>query len=102
MVFRIGINLGDVMVEGDDIYGDGVNVAARLEKIAEPGGLEQPPDRRMVFRIAFRRRFSSRFAIVSQTILKILANRVSKTSRVQFACIAFPSNRITRRRSSAM
>src|SRR5438270_186366 len=37
--FRIGVNLGDVMVEGDDIYGDGVNVAARLESIAEPGGI---------------------------------------------------------------
>jgi adenylate cyclase len=35
--FRIGINLGDVMLEGDDIYGDGVNIAARLEQIAEPG-----------------------------------------------------------------
>ena len=37
--FRIGVNLGDVIVEGDDIYGDGVNVAARLEAIAEPGGI---------------------------------------------------------------
>ena len=37
--FRIGVNLGDVMVEGDDIYGDGVNVAARLESLAEPGGI---------------------------------------------------------------
>jgi adenylate cyclase len=36
--FRIGINLGDVIVEGDDIHGDGVNVAARLEGLAEPGG----------------------------------------------------------------
>jgi adenylate cyclase len=39
MQFRIGIQLGDVVVEGDRIYGDGVNVAARLESIAEPGGI---------------------------------------------------------------
>jgi adenylate cyclase len=37
--YRIGINLGDIVVEGDDIYGDGVNVAARLEQLAEPGGI---------------------------------------------------------------
>jgi Predicted integral membrane protein len=37
--FRVGINLGDVIVEGEDIYGDGVNVAARLESIAPPGGV---------------------------------------------------------------
>jgi len=36
---RIGVNLGDVIVEGSDIYGDGVNVAARLESLAEPGGV---------------------------------------------------------------
>ena len=35
----IGVNLGDVIIEGDDIYGDGVNVAARLEALAEPGGV---------------------------------------------------------------
>ena len=38
IVFRVGINLGDVIVEGDDLYGDGVNIAARLEALAEPGG----------------------------------------------------------------
>jgi adenylate cyclase len=37
--FRVGINLGDVIVEGDDIYGDGVNVAVRLESVAAPGGI---------------------------------------------------------------
>src|SRR5262249_29974044 len=38
MQFRIGINLGDVVVEGERLYGDGVNIAARLESLAEPGG----------------------------------------------------------------
>jgi TolB-like protein/class 3 adenylate cyclase len=39
MLFRIGINLGDILIEGADILGDGVNVAARLEGVAEPGGI---------------------------------------------------------------
>jgi adenylate cyclase len=39
IVLRIGVNLGDVMVEGSDLYGDGVNIAARLQELAEPGGI---------------------------------------------------------------
>jgi adenylate cyclase len=39
ITFRIGVNLGDVIIDGDDIYGDGVNIAARLEGLAEPGGI---------------------------------------------------------------
>lgn len=39
MRFRVGINLGDVVVDGDDILGDGVNIAARLESLAAPGGI---------------------------------------------------------------
>jgi adenylate cyclase len=37
--FRVGINLGDIIIDGDDIFGDGVNVAARLEGLADPGGI---------------------------------------------------------------
>jgi class 3 adenylate cyclase len=39
MLYRIGINLGDIMIEEHDIAGDGVNIAVRLEGIAEPGGI---------------------------------------------------------------
>ena len=39
IAFRIGVNLGDIIIDGDDIYGDGVNVAARIQEIAEPGGV---------------------------------------------------------------
>ena len=39
MQFRVGLNMGDVIIEGDNLYGEGVNVAARLESAAEPGGI---------------------------------------------------------------
>jgi adenylate cyclase len=39
MDFRIGINVGDIIIDGDDIFGDGVNVAARLQTLAQPGGI---------------------------------------------------------------
>jgi TolB-like protein/class 3 adenylate cyclase/rhodanese-related sulfurtransferase len=39
ITYRVGINVGDIIADGDDIYGDGVNVAARLESLAEPGGI---------------------------------------------------------------
>ena len=39
IVYRIGVHLGDVLIEGDDILGEGVNIAARLEGISEPGGV---------------------------------------------------------------
>ena len=39
IAFRVGVNIGDVIVEPHDVFGDGVNIAARLESIAEPGGI---------------------------------------------------------------
>ncbi|MCP4304000.1 MAG: adenylate/guanylate cyclase domain-containing protein, partial [bacterium] len=39
IIYRIGINIGDIIIERDDIYGDGVNIAVRLEGLAEPGGI---------------------------------------------------------------
>jgi class 3 adenylate cyclase/pimeloyl-ACP methyl ester carboxylesterase len=39
IIFRIGINVGDIIIDGDDIFGDGVNIAARLETLCEPGGI---------------------------------------------------------------
>jgi class 3 adenylate cyclase len=70
MLYRIGINLGDILIEGDDILGDGVNVAARLEGIAEPGASASrlPP--------------TNRFAEKSQSSLPICASRASRTSTV--------------------
>ena len=39
IAFRVGINIGDIIIDGDDIFGDGVNVAARLQALADPGGI---------------------------------------------------------------
>ena len=58
IVFRIGVNLGDVVVEGDDLLGDGVNVAARLEQLCEPGGV-----------------------LVSETVREHVGNRIDRRFR---------------------
>jgi adenylate cyclase len=67
--FRVGINLGDVIVEEHDIFGDGVNVAARLEGIAEPGGICISDD---AFR-QVRGRFEAEFADLGEQSLKNIA-----------------------------
>jgi len=69
---RIGINLGDVLGEGDDIYGDGVNVAARLEALAEPGGICLADS---VFQ-QVRRKFSSHFSDLGPVNLKNISEPV--------------------------
>jgi adenylate cyclase len=68
ILLRIGINLGDVMVEGSDLYGDGVNLAARLESLAEPGGICVSGDVYRQVRSKLQMQFQD------------LANRRSKTS----------------------
>ena len=70
--FRIGINLGDVIVEGQDIYGDGVNVAARLEGLAEPGGICVSGK----VREELRKRLDLAFAPMGQQRVKNLAEPV--------------------------
>jgi adenylate cyclase len=69
IAFRVGIHLGDVVVEGDDLLGDGVNVAARLEGIAEPGGLYISED---AYR-QIRDRVTSRFVDCGEQQLKNIA-----------------------------
>jgi TolB-like protein/class 3 adenylate cyclase len=69
MEWRIGIHLGDVLVEGDDILGDGVNIAARLEGIAEPGGICISDD---VFR-QVRGKIEAEFADIGKQSLKNIA-----------------------------
>lgn len=72
MWFRIGINLGDVMVEGDDIYGEGVNIAARLQELADPGGI-------MISRPVFdqvRNKLSLGFDFVGDQAVKNVQERV--------------------------
>jgi adenylate cyclase len=82
MEWRIGIHLGDVLVEGDDILGDGVNIAARLEGIAEPGGICISED-------AFRQvhgKVATEFADIGEQSLK----NITRPLRVYRAVIESP------------
>ena len=72
IVYRIGVNLGDVLIEGDDILGDGVNIAARLEGLCEPGGV-------MISGAAYehtRGRIDAEFVDLGEKALKNIARPV--------------------------
>ena len=77
---RIGINLGDVVVDGDDLYGDGVNIAARLEGLAEPGGICISED---AFR-QVRGKIAAEFTDIGEQALKNITRPI-RTYRVMAA-----------------
>ena len=76
--FRIGINIGDIIIEGDDILGDGVNIAARIEGIAEPGGISISED---VWR-QVQGKVAANFVDIGEQSLKNIATPV-RVYRVQ-------------------
>ena len=72
IVFRIGINVGDILIDADDIFGDGVNMAARLETLCEPGGV-------CISRAAndqIRDKLSFAFADLGEQTVKNIARRI--------------------------
>jgi class 3 adenylate cyclase/pimeloyl-ACP methyl ester carboxylesterase len=72
IIFRIGINVGDIIIDGDDIFGDGVNIAARLETLCEPGGV-------CISRAAneqIRGKLSLAFADLGEQTVKNIANAI--------------------------
>ena len=82
IVLRIGVNLGDVMVEGSDLFGDGVNIAARLEGLAQPGGI-------LVSGTAYdhvRNKVKVGFEDLGAQTVKNIAEPV-RTYRVQFGAV---------------
>src|SRR3984893_17177528 len=99
--FRVGINLGDIIADGDDIFGDGVNVAARLEALAEPGGICVS----RVVRDQIRDKLSYAFDDMGEQIVKNIARPVRAYALSAQAVAALPAvitparPRSTRRRA---
>jgi TolB-like protein/class 3 adenylate cyclase/Flp pilus assembly protein TadD len=87
IVYRIGVNLGDVLIEGDDILGDGVNIAARLEGICQPGGV-------LISGAAYeqvRSRIEAEFVDLGEKDLKNIARPVRVFSVIAGYQIAAPA-----------
>jgi adenylate cyclase len=87
--WRIGVNFGDVIVEKDDIYGDGVNVAARLEKLSEPGGLCVSD---VVYR-EVKNRLNVTFRSIGEQWLKNISEPVHAFQLITEPDLTLPSNR---------
>lgn len=98
--FRIGINVGDIIIDGGDIFGDGVNVAARLETLADPGGIMVSS----VVHDQVRDKLSFGFEDMGEQVVKNIARPIS-VHRIQLAQAAKSDstekrNGIRHRRSS--
>src|ERR1700737_1684362 len=85
--FRIGVNLGDVIVEPEDIFGDGVNIAARLEALAEPGGICIS----RVVRDQIRDKLPYAFEDMGEQSVKNIARPVRAYAMSAFAVASLPS-----------
>ena len=97
IVFRIGINVGDIITEEGDIFGDGVNIAARLEALCEPGGL-------CISRTTndqIRDKLSLPFADLGAQIEKYRARSWCLSSRGNHYCRAFGTGSVLRDSSGA-
>ena len=73
MMFRVGLNLGDVIIEGENLYGDGVNIAARIEAAAEPGGISLSGK----FHDEVNRKLDMNFVDTGEKVMKNISNPVS-------------------------
>ena len=73
MMFRVGLNLGDVIIEGENLYGDGVNIAARIEAAAEPGGISLSGK----FHDEVSRKLDMNFVDTGEQVMKNISNPVS-------------------------
>jgi len=85
MLFRVGLNLGDVIIEGDNLYGDGVNVAARLEASAEPGGITLSGK----FHDEVSRKLDMSFISTGEQVMKNITNPVP-TYKIEVSALTKP------------
>jgi adenylate cyclase len=85
MLFRVGLNLGDVIIEGDNLYGDGVNVAARLEAAAEPGGITLSGK----FHDEVSRKLDMNFISTGEQVMKNITNAVP-TYKIEVSALTKP------------